>query len=428
MPMNNEIKTDTTLQEKTINKIETSCHVSVSLLGIAQICSWGTLYYSFPQLAVAIENDMNWDKSELYSALTLGLLLSALSSISMGVAIDKGYGRNVMAGGSVLAGLLLVAGSQINSLLWFYVVFAGIGFLHAATLYDAAFSVIAKNFNIVETKRYISSITLWGGFAATIFIPLIELALNQWSWRIVMIILGGVNLTICTAIYLTLPSQSTCLKNMEILHKSSKPKPVRSVSWALKQPIFWALLFCFMLFATTTTAFKFHLYPMLLEKGLSLKEVVTMVAILGPAQVAGRLVLVVFSNRFSMSKLGVLVSLILPIVFAAFAFLPIEFWILVPFAVAFGAATGTMTIIKGIAVPEFLTPSSYGAINGAMNMPVKVVKAFAPSIAAYLWFTMNGYDWMLNILIFLGIGVVFFFALASQMVKPIESNEETDFK
>jgi len=398
--------------------------VSVPALGIAQICSWGTLFYSFPQIAAAIENDLGWLKSEIYGALTLGLLLSALSAIPVCMAIDKGYGRLVMTTGSICAGLCLIAGSQINTLFWFYIVFAGVGFLHAATLYDAAFAVIAKNFDTQNTKRYIASLTLWGGFAATIFIPVIELLLSNLTWRGVLIVLGLVNLTLCAGIYQTLPSKKRCRHNMAAHSKPLKAKPKQGVKWAIRQPIFWALLLCFSVFAGATTAFKFHLYPMLIEKGLPSSEVVILVAVLGPAQVAGRSLMWIFSNKISIGQLGVLVASVLPIVFAGFAFFPSSFWVLIPFATAFGAATGTMTIVKGIAVPELLTPSTYGAINGAMNMPVKIIKAFAPSIAALVWYVTNDYNGLLNSLILLGFGVVGFFGLASRLKIPDKPNPE----
>ncbi|MEM9220636.1 MAG: MFS transporter [Cyanobacteria bacterium P01_F01_bin.150] len=416
--MDKHVKPATAMQDGAISTGKATPRVSITALGIAQICSWGTLFYSFPQIATAIENDLGWLKSEIYGALTLGLLFSALSAIPIGMAIDKGYGRVVMTVGSISAGILLIAGSQISTQFEFYLVFIGIGFLHATTLYDAAFSVIAKNFDKTETKHYIASLTLWGGFAATIFIPLIELLLSHLTWREVLVVLGVVNLTLCAGIYWALPSKKQCKKNMAAHNKSIKVTTTQGVKWAMKQPVFWSLLLCFSLFAGATTAFNFHLYPMLIEKGLPLSEVVFLIAILGPSKIAGRSLIWVFSYKMSIAKLGVLVAAVLPIVFVGFAFLPSDFWMLVPFAVAFGAATGTMTIVKGIAVPEFLTPSAYGAINGAMNMPVKVIKALAPSIAAFMWYVTNDYNALLNSLIILGVSTVGLFWFVSLLKPP----------
>src|SRR5215831_5088573 len=85
-------------------------------LGIGQIVSWGSLYYSFPQLAEAMRNDLGWSKSALYGAATLGLLVAAVAAYPIGAAIDRGHGRSMMALGSAVGGLLLLAWAQVQSL------------------------------------------------------------------------------------------------------------------------------------------------------------------------------------------------------------------------------------------------------------------------------------------------------------------------
>src|SRR3546814_9091869 len=82
-------------------------------------------------------------------------------------------------GASVAAGLLLVACSQVSSILVFYAIFAAIGFLHAATLYEPAFAVIARRVGAGNARRGITALTLWGGFASTVFIRSEEHRLNS---------------------------------------------------------------------------------------------------------------------------------------------------------------------------------------------------------------------------------------------------------
>ncbi|MEM7017471.1 MAG: MFS transporter, partial [Pseudomonadota bacterium] len=120
-------------------------HWRLSAFGFAQICSWGTLYYAFPQIAVAMEESLAWPRSEIYGALTVGLLLAAVAAVPIGSLIDKGHGRAVMVASSVAAGVLLLAWSQVGNLTQFYVTFAGIGLLQAGTLYTAMFAVVARH-------------------------------------------------------------------------------------------------------------------------------------------------------------------------------------------------------------------------------------------------------------------------------------------
>jgi hypothetical protein len=116
----------------------------VAGLGVAQIISWGTLYYAFPVIAVAMEGDLHVSKPELYGAATFGLAVGSLAAYPVGVSIDRGHGRMVLALGSALAAALLFAWSRVMSLAPFYAIFAGIGLVEAMTLYDAACAVITR--------------------------------------------------------------------------------------------------------------------------------------------------------------------------------------------------------------------------------------------------------------------------------------------
>lgn len=364
----------------------------LALLGLAQICSWGTLYYSFPQIAEAMISEFGWIKSDVYGALTICLLFSSITAIPLGKLIDKGYGRQIMVSGSIIAGLLLIVASQVNSILGLYLVFAGIGTLHSATLYDAAFSVIAHNYEHETARKKIVTLTLWGGFASTVFIPLIGYLIHTIDWRNTLITLGLINILICAVIYGFLPQRH------KQQYKERKSNNNHNVSWAIKQPIFWALLICFALFAAGATSFKFHLYPILLEKGLSIPDVMIVLAVMGPSQVLGRFLMGSLGSNISALQLGILTAAVLPLTFFALAFLPPNMWLFLPFIILFGVATGIMTIVKGVAIPELLTKEAYGAINGAMNIPIKLLKAASPAIAAVVWGMTTSYDYVLILL------------------------------
>ena len=74
-----------------------------AILGLGQICSWGTLYYSFPLIVTRMELELGWSKSDLYAGATIGLLMTALCSYPVGMGIDRGWGKWIMTGASVAA-------------------------------------------------------------------------------------------------------------------------------------------------------------------------------------------------------------------------------------------------------------------------------------------------------------------------------------
>jgi hypothetical protein len=109
------------------------------------------------------------------------------------------------------------------------------------------------------------------------------------------------------------------------------------------------------------------------------------VALIGPMQVAGRIVLMLFSARLETREIGTAVVVLLPA-----AILPLLFLAHTPVwlglaATLYGAGNGIMTIARGTAVADLIGRTHYGAINGALTMPTMVAKALAPVVTAAIW-------------------------------------------
>ena len=143
-----------------------------AILGLGQICSWGTLYYSFPLIVTRMELELGWSKSDLYAGATIGLLMTALFSYPVGMGIDRGWGKWIMAGASVAAMAVFGWWSVTDQLFSFYIICALSGVIQAAVLYEPSFAVLARRVGSSQARAGITHITLWGGFASTVFIPI----------------------------------------------------------------------------------------------------------------------------------------------------------------------------------------------------------------------------------------------------------------
>jgi MFS family permease len=365
-------------------------------LGIGQIASWGTLYYSFPLIAERMGQDLGLQKPQVYGAATIGLLIASFAAYPVGVAIDRGNGKAVMALGSGLAGLLLLLWSQITSPWALYPLLAGIGVAQAMTLYEPAFAIIARRYG-AEARRGITALTLWGGFASTVFVPLIQLLLNQVDWRSTLVVLGLINLGLCAPLYLGAIDARADAPPAAPAAITSSATPLtgrRAVRWACGQPTFWGLLIAFTVYYATFAGLSIHLYPLLLERGFDTSTVVTVIAVIGPAQVAGRIAVWRIAERASVRSVGSLVVLAFPIA-VALLLLPPSFASLLVFAMLYGAANGIMTIVRGIVVPEMLTRDAYGVINSVLAIPGAIARAIAPLATALLWAATGSYDTVL---------------------------------
>jgi MFS family permease len=91
-------------------KAETSSSTPlIAGLSLAQLVGWGSVFYAFSMLLSPVEAALGATRAEVSLALSLALLAEGLAAYPVGRWIDAGHERRVMAGGSLLAGLGLVA-------------------------------------------------------------------------------------------------------------------------------------------------------------------------------------------------------------------------------------------------------------------------------------------------------------------------------
>jgi len=393
-------------------------------LGIGQICSWGSLYYSFPIIAEAMAPELGYSKPTIYGAATLGLLVAGLAAYPVGAAIDRGHGRQIMGGGALLAGLMLLVWATVESLVPFYLALAGLGLAQAATLYEPAFAVIARRFGPADARRGITSVTLWGGFAGTVFIPAIQLMVDGIGWRGALAVLAGVNIAICASLYIALIRKSADHDHAAAAAASAVPQPEadrNALRMALRSPVFWSLAVSFVGYAAIFSTLGYHFYPLLIERGLDIDHVILALSVMGPSQVAARVAVWALGPKASVRWIGALTVLAFPIALTALTLAPPDFLPIVLILILHAGANGIMTIIRGLVVPEMLSPHAYGAINGALSAPVMLSRAFAPVIAAALWSAEGSYEWVLIALVLCSFLVAGGFWNATLLTRPRRS-------
>jgi MFS family permease len=371
---------------------------TICALGIAQIVSWGSLYYAFSFLITPLMEASGGDKPSVFAAFSFGLLVSGLLSAPVGALIDRVGGRGVMTAGSIGAAVLLALLSQVQSVFALYAVWAGLGVVMAATLYDPAFAVITRLF-ATNYRRAITALTLFGGFASTVFWPFTQFLIAEFGWRNALLVLALLNLAVCAPLHWwVLPGDGGTGRPR--LPGTAAPGAFRA---ALRTPIFYLLTIAFTGNALVFSATQVHLMSMLQEKQLSAASAALVGAMIGPMQVTGRVLELAFASRLPASAIGILAMAFLPLSLWVLGVAGVQWPLLVAFAVIYGIGNGVMTIVRGAIAAELFGREAYGAINGAMAAPVIVAKAAGPLVAALLFAWLGGYDRTLTVLIVIGL-------------------------
>jgi MFS family permease len=360
----------------------------VSALSLTQLISYGTIFYAFALFVEPMEQELGWSKSELTAAYSLALATSAFFAVPVGRLIDLGYGRTVMSGGSVLAAVLMVAWSRIESYSVFILIWAAFGFSMSSVFYEPGFAVLARRLGFL-TRRGITFMTLVGGFASTVFIPLTHLLIESLGWRDALLVLAGFNLAICAvvhAVFIPPALKKTSPSTSE--PPQTLPPSARSV---LRKASFWCFVASSVLQGFIAAAMPIHLIPILTERGFSLDMAVVAFSIIGPAQVAGRMAMAMGERAFGMKGTGVATLGLGVLAFGLLALLPVGFWWVAAFAALFGASNGMMTIVRALLPPELFGRENYGVIQGMIAMPVRLTTASAPFLFGALWAWWGNY-------------------------------------
>jgi MFS family permease len=369
----------------------------VWLLSVGQLVSWGTFYYGFSLFVEPMERELGWSRTDLTLALSGGLLMTGFSSVVVGDWIDKRGGFWPMTLGSLVGAALLVLWAVNDSLVVFFLLWLGLGVVHSMTLYDPAFAVITANLGS-QYRLGITYMTLVGGFASTLFMPATQVFIDWWGWRDTLLVLAGFNVLVGIFIHAVLLRGT---KGSRMRVKSDEPARASPLRLALRQKVFWLLALALLSQSAAVTSITFHIVPLLGERGLSTGLVLLAIALIGPAQVAGRLVLLGLGRRATTKVMGGVTVTLLPL--SMLALLAVEgesIWLYV-FVLLYGAGNGLMTIVRGASVVEFLGAEGFGAINGALALPATIARAAAPLLVSLLWDWQGNYQmaiWAVGIL------------------------------
>src|SRR5665213_340291 len=140
---------------------------AVPVLGVTQILSWGTIFYTPVLIVPLIAAERGWSMSFAMGGFSVGLLAAGLSAPYVGRSIDRFGGHVVMTIGSLIGALGLVLIGLTADRISYLAVWVVLGVAMAANLYDSAFATLGRVFG-AGARSPIPALTLAGGFAPTV--------------------------------------------------------------------------------------------------------------------------------------------------------------------------------------------------------------------------------------------------------------------
>jgi predicted MFS family arabinose efflux permease len=354
---------------------------AVLALGVTQIIAWGTTLYALGVLGIPIAKDTGWSRSLVFAGLTVALLASGAVSAWVGRLIDGRGARSVMSLGSVLAAAALTMIAVAPHPTVYLAGWALLGPAMRMNLYDAAFAALVQ-VTPSRGRRAISYLTLFGGFASTVFWPIGHVLNGAIGWRMTFLVYAAINLAICLPLHwwgLARRDAAAIEAPTASVHASATGSRLEGSARRMAMLLFAVV--------TSASAFVFgamavHLPAVLQASGLSAGAAVTLASVKGVAQVAGRVGEIAFGHRLHAIDLGRFSVALMPISFVVLMAGGASLAAALAFIVTFGVANGLVTIVRGAVPLALFGPKGYGTVLGILATPYLIVNALAPAAFA----------------------------------------------
>ena len=359
-------------------------------LGLGQCINWGVLYYAFAALMMPMASELRATPWVVTGAFSLTLLVAALAAPIVGQWSDRGNAPLLMQIGGLAATLLTTASAFVSNVFHLYAIWGALGVCMASTQYEPAFAIVGRrHIDATARLRALALVTIVGGLASTIFLPLTGWLIAEIGWRRTLVVhavmLGASTLLTRHAAPVDIEQQTT-----------QAPRELRQTGAVTRVAVPRPLLLTFAFVSLAGTAVLANLVASLGERGFRASTATTIGGLLGVMQLPGRALLLQARADISPSVLlGASLS------FQAVGLLA---WALVPSGTAvvlglclFATGAGLSTLIRPHVVQSQFGADDAGQLNGHIARAQQLARAAGPFVAGVLA-SLAGYRLMLVVL------------------------------
>ena len=370
--------------------------VLVVVLGVTTVVSYGTSYYLFGVLVVPMDHDLGWSRAGISGAYALGVVLAGLLGVPIGRVVDRRGARLLMAAGSAIGGLSLLGLSGVHALWQFYLLWAGgLGLANALTFYPVTFTIIANWFDRRRGSA-LALLTLLGGLASPIFVPLAGSLVAHLGWRQTLVVLGLLQLGIALPLHALVvrrhPEDLGLLPDGATVAPHRQPTPLSGLTLAvaLRQPAFWSLTTAYSLTTLATNVILVHAVAYLIGRGYEAALAAGIVGVVGLASLPGRFLLNLLSDRvgpqplLSLCLTAQAIGVVLLLHGASVGWL-------IAYIIVYGGAFGAISPLRAAVMADHFGRRAYGSITALQGVPVALAAGAGPLLAGVLYDHLGGY-------------------------------------
>src|SRR5665213_2379868 len=349
--------------------------------------------FSLPVFLQPIARDTGWSVTGVSSAMTIGFLAMAFTSMAWGTLSDRIGPLPVVLTGSIALAASLALASRAPSLVAFQFTF---GLMVGGSISAIFAPMMACVTGWFDTHRSlaVSLVSAGMGMAPLIMSPLAAWLVSNHDWRTSMQVMAIVVAAIMIPVSLLVRRPPAFASASAVpAADGGLPPPEMSLSQALRSPQFIILLATNFLCCATHSGPIIHTVSYAVTCGIPLIAAVSIYSVEGFAGLGGRIAFGLLGDRFGAKR--VLVFGLLAQAFGALGYAFVhELAAFYAVAALFGFIyAGTMPLYASLARENFPL-RMMGTIIGGTSMAGSLGMAMGPLAGGLIYDTFASYAWL----------------------------------
>jgi predicted MFS family arabinose efflux permease len=347
---------------------------AIPVLGFTQMVGWGTTYYLPAVLSPVLQRELGLNQPEVFGAVTVMLITSAMAGIPLGKLIDRLGARRIMPPGSILIAFGLLLLSQAQGPVSYFASYICMGIAMPVVLSTGAHAALAQMAG-TGARRAIGLLMIFGGLAATFFWPLTLWLEGLFGWRQVVLLYASLHVLVCAPLLWHFIGERAELGELgddaAAFLQGIIPEDMRRKAAVL-------MLTCFSCSGFLSWGLDLHLIRLLQDLGLTAAVAVGLAALKGPATLLARVSDVLAAGRISAVASAIIAAVLTALSLFALLLTGQSVVGAVLFVTVFGFGAGLMTVARVTMPLTLLGAAGYAATMGRLSLPTQLVFAAAP--------------------------------------------------